>query len=189
MCYAEGMLHPWHDVRPGMKNLPLPAHFRAIIEIPKSSSNKYELDKQTGMLRLDRVLSSAVYYPANYGFVPQTLAEDNDPLDVLVFCAEKVPPLCICEARALGVMTMVDDGQPDHKIVATLINDPEFADYREATDFPKHTFKMLKRFFEDYKHLEGKAVEVDEIQPASRAFEIIDDALERYSEARRAGDL
>ena len=183
------MFHPWHDVTPGIASLTLPQHFRSIIEIPKSSSNKYELDKETGMLRLDRVLSSAVYYPANYGFIPQTLAEDDDPLDVLVFCAEKVPTLCICEARALGVMTMVDDGQPDHKIVATLINDPEFADYREATDFPKHTFKMLKRFFEDYKHLEGKAVEVDEIQPASVAHEIIQDSLQRYSEARRAGRL
>lgn len=183
------MFHPWHDVIPGIGTHELPHHFRAIIEIPKSSSNKYELDKQTGMLRLDRVLSSAVYYPANYGFIPQTLAEDDDPLDVLVFCAEKVPTLCITEARAIGVMTMVDDGQPDHKIVATLINDPEFADYHEASDFPKHTFKMLKRFFEDYKHLEGKAVEVDEIQPASVAHAIIEDSLQRYSEARRAGRL
>jgi len=183
------MIHPWHDVRPGIQNLNLPQNFRAIIEIPKGSSNKYELDKTTGMLRLDRVLSSAVYYTANYGFIPQTYAEDNDPLDVLVFCTEKVPPLCICEARAIGVMTMLDEGQPDHKIISVLINDPEFEDLKSIADFPKHTFKMLKRFFEDYKNLEGKAVEVDEIQPVERAHEIIEDSLQRYSEARRSGQL
>ncbi len=183
------MIHSWHDVRPGIQSLDLPKHFRSIIEIPKGSSNKYELDKQTGLLRLDRVLSSAVYYPANYGFIPQTYAEDNDPLDVLVFCTEKVPPLCICEARAIGVMTMLDEGQPDHKIISVLINDPEFEDLKTIEDFPKHTFKMLKRFFEDYKNLEGKIVEVDEIQPAERAHEIIEHALERYSNARRSGDL
>lgn len=183
------MIHPWHDVRPGIQTLNLPQNFRAIIEIPKGSSNKYELDKTTGMLRLDRVLSSAVYYPASYGFVPQTFAEDNDPLDVLVFCTETIPPLCICEARAIGVMTMLDEGQPDHKIISVLINDPEFEDFHSIADFPKHTFKMLKRFFEDYKNLEGKAVEVDEIQPVERAHEIIEDSLQRYSEARRSGEL
>ena len=183
------MIHPWHDVRPGLKEKSLPAHFRAIIEIPKGSSNKYELDKPTGMLRLDRVLSSAVYYPANYGFIPQTLAEDDDPLDVLVFCTEKVPTMCICEARAIGVMTMIDDGAPDHKIISVLINDHEFEDYQTIQDFPKHTFKMLKRFFEDYKQLEGKSVEVDEIQPAALAHEIIDASLVRYSEARQSGEL
>ena len=183
------MIHPWHDVRPGITELALPSHFRSIIEIPKGSSNKYELDKQTGMLRLDRVLSSAVYYPANYGFIPQTLAEDDDPLDVLVFCAEKVPTMCICEARAIGVMTMIDDGQPDHKIISVLINDSEFEEYQTIQNFPKHTFKMLKRFFEDYKQLEGKQVEVDEIQPVERAHEIIEASLVAYSEARQSGAL
>ena len=184
-----GMIHPWHDVRPGIQGLELPSHFRSIIEIPKGSSNKYELDKPTGMLRLDRVLSSAVYYPANYGFIPQTLAEDDDPLDVLVFCAEKVPTMCICEARAIGVMTMIDDGQPDHKIISVLINDSEFEEYQTIENFPKHTFKMLKRFFEDYKTLEGKTVEVDEIQPVERAHEIIEASLVAYSEARQSGAL
>ncbi len=188
-CLGLGMIHPWHDVRPGIQELALPAYFRSIIEIPKGSSNKYELDKQTGMLRLDRVLSSAVYYPANYGFIPQTLAEDDDPLDVLVFCAEKVPTMCICEARAIGVMTMIDDGAPDHKIISVLIHDSEFEEYQTIKNFPKHTFKMLKRFFEDYKQLEGKQVEVDEIQPAELAHEIIEDALVRYSEARQSGAL
>ncbi|HED54623.1 MAG TPA: inorganic diphosphatase [Phycisphaerales bacterium] len=183
------MVHPWHDVTPGIEGLPLPRQFRSIIEIPKGSSNKYELDKTTGMLRLDRVLSSAVYYPASYGFVPQTLAEDNDPLDVLVFCTEKIPPLCVCQSRAIGVMTMIDDGEPDHKIIAVLCDDPEYADFHTAADFSNHTFKMLKRFFEDYKMLEGKDVEVDEIMPAEVADSIIEDSLARYSMKRRMGGI
>ena len=183
------MFHPWHDVTPGISGLPLPPNFRAVIEIPKSSSNKYELDKMTGMLKLDRVLASAVYYPANYGFVPQTLAEDNDPLDVLVFSTEQIPSLCICEARVVGLMTMIDNGEPDHKVISVLINDPDFTEYRNAEDFPAHTFKMLKRFFEDYKVLEGKDVEVDDIKSAESAYEIIDDSLRRYSRARRNGEL
>src|SRR5690606_4484733 len=136
-----------------------------------------------------RVLSSAVYYPANYGFIPQTLAEDHDPLDVLVFCAEKIPTLTLCDARAIGVMTMIDGGEPDHKIVSVLVNDPEFADYQKASDFPRHTFKMLRRFFEDYKQLEGKEVAVDEIMPAEAAEAIIEDSLRRYHHARRAGEV
>ncbi len=153
------------------------------------SSNKYELEKSTGMLKLDRVLSSAVYYPANYGFVPQTLAEDNDPLDVLVFSTEKIPPLCICEARAVGMMSMIDEGDPDHKVVAVLLNDPVFSDYDTASDFPRHTFKVLKRFLEDYKTLEHKTVEVDEIMPPEAAHATTEDALERYSRKRRAGEI
>jgi inorganic pyrophosphatase len=183
------MLNPWHSVTPGVKGYDLPHHFRAVIEIPKGSSNKYELDKATGMLKLDRVLSSAVYYPANYGFIPQTLAEDGDPLDVLVFCAEEIPAMCLCEARAVGVMTMIDGGEPDHKIVSVLINDPEYSDYHKASDFPRHTFKMLRRFFEDYKMLEGKQVEVDEIMPAEAADAIIEDCLNRYHHARRSGKV
>ncbi len=183
------MIHPWHDVTPGVEGRDLPQIFKAIIEIPKGSSNKYELDKGSGMLMLDRVLSSAVYYPANYGFVPQTLAEDNDPLDVLVFCAEKIEPMCICHARVVGMMTMIDDGQPDHKIISVLTNDPEYADYEKASDFPRHTFKMLKRFFEDYKQLEGKGVEVDEIMPAEVAHAILEDSMNRYATARRTGAI
>lgn len=183
------MIHPWHDVTPAIDGDVLPRHFRAVIEIPKGSSNKYELEKKTGMLKLDRVLASAVYYPANYGFVPQTLAEDDDPLDVLVFSTEQIPPLCICEARAVGMLTMVDEGQPDHKIVAVLTNDPVYDDYHKASDFPRHTFKMLKRFLEDYKTLEGKQVEVDEVLPAEAADASIQDSLQRYSEYRRLGRI
>ncbi len=183
------MFHPWHDVTPAVEDRELPLGFRAVIEIPKGSVNKYELDKKSGMLKLDRTLSSAVYYPANYGFIPQTLAEDDDPLDVLVFASTPIEPMCICSARPVGVMEMVDEGAPDHKIVSVLTGDPEYAELRDAGDFPKHTFKMLKRFFEDYKNLEGKAVEVDEIQPVERAHEIIEESLQRYSEARRSGEL
>jgi len=183
------MIHPWHDVTPGSCSQPLPGHFRAVIEIPKGSHNKYELDKTSGMIKLDRVLSSAVYYPANYGFIPQTLAEDDDPLDVLVFSAEQVVPMCLVQARAVGLMSMIDDGQADHKIIAVLENDPIYDDYRSASDFPGHTFKMLKRFLEDYKVLEGKGVEVDEIMPAEAAHPIIENALNRYSDERRQGRI
>ena len=183
------MIHPWHDVTPGSCNHPLPGHFRAVIEIPKGSHNKYELDKRSGMIKLDRVLSSAVYYPANYGFIPQTLADDDDPLDVLVFSVEEVVPMCLVQARAVGLMTMIDDGQADHKIIAVLEQDPIYDDYKSASDFPRHTFKMLKRFLEDYKVLEGKDVEVDEIMPAEAAHPIIENALHRYSDERRRGHI
>lgn len=181
------MVHPWHDVTPGIEDLALPEHFRAVIEIPKGSSNKYEIDKKTGLLMLDRVLSSAVYYPANYGFIPQTLAEDDDPLDVLVYCTEDIPPMTVCQARAVGMMTMVDQGKPDHKIVSVLIGDPIYNEFAKASDFPSHIFKMLKRFFEDYKQLEGKAVEVDEIMPAQAAHAVVIDSLNRYSQHRVRG--
>lgn len=181
------MIHSWHDVVPTSEKGPLPLHFQSIIEIPKGSNLKFELDKSTGLLRLDRVLSSAVYYPANYGFVPQTLAEDNDPLDVLVYCTEEIPPLTICNARAVGVMTMVDHGDPDHKIIAVLQEDPIYNDFAAASNFPGHIFKLLRRFFNDYKALEGKEVKVDDIQPASLASSIIEDSLKRYEVAKRAG--
>jgi inorganic pyrophosphatase len=148
---------------------------------------KYELDKASGLIKLDRVLYSAVYYPANYGFIPQTLAEDDDPLDVLVLCQESVVPLTIIHARAIGLMTMIDSGKKDHKVIAIATEDPEFNSYREASEMPRHRLMMLRRFFQDYKQLEGKEVEVDEIRPAGEAYPIINDALRRYSEQRRKG--
>jgi inorganic pyrophosphatase len=151
------------------------------------SSVKYELDKRTGLLKMDRVLYSAVYYPANYGFIPQTLAEDDDPLDVLVLCQEPVVPLTLVKARAIGLMTMIDSGKKDHKILAVAIDDPEFNGFNEASELPIHRLSMLRRFFQDYKMLEGKAVEVDEFTPADFTYPIIEDALERYSEHRRRG--
>ena len=178
------MIHPWHDVTPGED---IPQEYNTIIEIPFGSSVKYELDKVSGLIKLDRVLYSAVYYPANYGFIPQTLAEDDDPLDVLVLCQETVVPLTIIQARTIGLMTMIDAGKKDHKIIAIASHDPEFNAYREAAEMPAHRLTMLRRFFQDYKQLEGKAVEVDHMQPAAMAYPIIEDALSRYSHQRRKG--
>ena len=175
------MIHPWHDVTPGHK---LPQEFDCIIEIPFGSSVKYELDKSSGLIRLDRVLYSAVYYPANYGFLPQTLAEDDDPLDVLVFCQETVVPLTIVHARAIGLMTMIDAGKQDHKIIAVATEDPEFSSYRDAAEMPSHRMLMLRRFFQDYKQLEGKQVQVEEIRPAYAASTVIERALARYKAER-----
>jgi inorganic pyrophosphatase len=178
------MTHAWHDVTPGEK---LPSEFTAVIEIPMGSSVKYELDKQTGMLRLDRILYSAVYYPANYGFIPQTFAEDDDPLDVLVLCQEAVAPLTLVNARAIGQMTMIDSGKKDHKILAVAVDDPEYNGFREATELPAHRLALLRRFFQDYKTLEGKAVEVDQFEPAKASWPIIEEALARYTSYRRRG--
>lgn len=178
------MTHAWHDISPGEH---LPQEFFAVIEIPLRSSVKYELDKQSGLIKLDRVLYSAVYYPANYGFIPQTLAEDDDPLDVLVLCQEAVVPLTVIQARAIGLMTMIDAGKKDHKVIAVATQDPEYNAYREASEMPEHRLAILRRFFLDYKQLEGKAVEVDEIAPAEHSYPVIEDALARYSHQRRKG--
>lgn len=171
------MTHPWHGVDPGIR---LPREFNAIIEISMGSSVKYELDKKTGLLKVDRMLYSAVYYPANYGFIPRTYAEDDDPLDVLVFCQEPVAPLTLVAARAIGLMTMVDTGKADHKIVAVALGDPDFEPLRELRELPPHRLLTLRRFFQDYKQLEGKAVEVDEFAPATAADPVIEAALESY---------
>ena len=183
------MVHPWHDVTPSIEGLDLPERFKCVIEIPKGSNLKFELDKGSGMLKLDRVLSSAVYYPANYGFIPQTLAEDHDPLDVLVYCTEEIPPMTLCNARAVGVMTMIDHGEPDHKIIAVLCEDPIYNEFKTADNFPGHIFKLLRRFFNDYKALEGKDVEVDAINPAPDAFRIINESLDRYFKSRQRGAI
>lgn len=178
------MTHPWHDVTPGEN---LPTQFIAVIEIPAGSNVKYELDKETGLLRLDRVLYSAVHYPANYGFIPQTYAEDDDPLDVLVLCQEPVAPLTLVRARAIGLMTMLDGGKADHKVLAVAVDDPEYNGFKDANQLPPHRLALLRRFFQDYKTLEGKAVEVDEFQAAATALPIIVEALDRYSQHRRRG--
>jgi inorganic pyrophosphatase len=179
-------MHPWHDLSPGER---VPQEFNAVIEIPLGSNVKYELDKESGLMKVDRVLYSAVYYPANYGFIPQTLAEDNDPLDVLVLCQEAVAPLTIMHARAIGSMTMIDAGAKDHKIIAVATGDPEFNGYREAGELPQHRLLMVRRFFQEYKQLEGKAVEVDRIESAASAYPIIEAALQSYSKKRRGHSL
>lgn len=178
---------PWHNVEPG--DGLLPAQFTAIIEIPLGSSNKYELDKKTGLLKLDRVLHSAVYYPANYGFIPQTLADDGDPLDVLVLGAEPVPPMCVVAARAIGLMTMKDNDELDHKIVAVHVNDPEFNSYHDVHQLPPHKLAVIKRFFEDYKSLEHKRVVVDDILPVDYAYPVIEHSLAIYQKWKAGEDV
>ena len=175
------MLHAWHDVSPGNE---VPRDFQAVIEIPLGSNVKYELDKPTGLLKVDRIIHSAVFYPANYGFIPQTYAEDSDPLDVLVLCQEPVQPLSLIKARAIGLMTMIDSGASDDKIIAVATRDPEFNGYREAKELPSHRLLVLKRFFLDYKQLEGKQVQVEAIRSAHAAVQVIAKALARYKKER-----
>jgi inorganic pyrophosphatase len=172
-------MHPWHDVELGED---IGNHFRAIIEIPKGSKVKYELDKRTGLLWLDRVLHSAVHYPANYGFLPQTFCADNDPLDVLVLGQEPVVPLCILRAKAIGMMTMSDDKGPDDKIIAVHVDDPEYVHYRDISELPRHRLQELERFFLDYKVLEGKVVSVDEMRGRIDAEHVIRDGARLYRE-------
>ena len=175
------MLHAWHDVSPGNEAA---RDFQAVIEIPLGSNVKYELDKPTGLLKVDRIMHSAVFYPANYGFIPQTYAEDNDPLDVLVLCQEPVQPLSLINARAIGLMTMIDSGASDDKIIAVATDDPEFNSYVEAQELPSHRLLVLKRFFQDYKQLEGKQVQVEDLRPAYAAVKVIEKALARYKKER-----
>lgn len=174
-------MHPWHDISPGEH---VPKEFTCVIEIPLGSSVKYELEKESGLIKMDRVLYSAVYYPANYGFIPQTLAEDGDPLDVLVLSQEAVVPLTIMHARAIGLMTMIDSGTKDHKVIAVATADPEFSTYHEAGELPQHRLLMVRRFFQDYKQLEGKVVEVDEIEAAENVYPVIENSLRGYRQKK-----
>ena len=179
-------MHPWHDCY--IDNTLVKTSFPAVIEIPKGSTNKYELDKETGLLRLDRVLYSAVHYPADYGFIPRTFCGDGDPLDVLVLSQEPVYPLTLVEARAIGVMRMRDDKGVDDKIVAISVRDPSFADYTHKDQLPGHVLRQVRRFFEDYKVLENKKVIVEDMLGPEEALAIILEALELYGKLRR-GEL
>ncbi|MFO0966359.1 MAG: inorganic diphosphatase [Gemmataceae bacterium] len=174
-------VHPWHDV-------PLPqdpaAWFPAYIEIPKGSKVKYELDKETGLLRVDRVLYSSVFYPANYGFIPRTFCDDDDPLDVLVVGQEEVAPGVLMRARAIGVMRMRDEKGGDDKIIAVHVDDPEYQNYRDISDLSPHRLRELQRFFLDYKALEGKEVIVDAPLGAGHALPIIQEAITFYLRLR-----
>jgi inorganic pyrophosphatase len=179
-------VHAWHDIYVDDKLID--REFPVVIEVPKGSKNKYELDKETGFLRLDRVLYSAVHYPANYGFIPRTYCDDGDPLDALVLGQEPVYPLTIVEARAIGVMRMRDDKGTDDKILAVNVRDPAVADYRDRNQLPVHVEREIKRFFQDYKVLEHKIVEVEDMLGPVDAFGILREALELYRRLRR-GEL
>jgi inorganic pyrophosphatase len=179
-------MHPWHDTY--VDDTLIATAFPVIVEIPKGSTNKYELDKETGLLRLDRVLYSAVYYPADYGFIPRTYCDDGDPLDALVLGQEPVYPLTIVEARAVGVMRMRDEKGVDDKIVAVSVRDPSFAEYTDKAQLPGHVLRQVRRFFEDYKVLEHKQVVVEDMLGPDDAVRIIKEALEMYRQLRR-GDL
>jgi len=179
-------MHPWHDCY--IDESVITTAFPAVIEIPKGSTNKYELDKETGLLRLDRVLYSAVHYPADYGFIPRTFCDDGDPLDVLVLGQEPVYPLTIVEARAVGAMRMRDEKGIDDKIVAVSVRDPAFADYTDHAQLPAHVLRQLRRFFEDYKVLEQKQVVVEDLIGPAQALDVIREALELYRKLRR-GEL
>ena len=176
-------MHPWHDSY--VDDTVIADAFPVIIEIPKGSTNKYELDKETGLLRLDRVLYSAVHYPADYGFIPRTYCDDGDPLDALVLGQEPVFPLTIVEARAIGVMRMRDEKGIDDKIVAVSVRDPSFAHYTDKDQLPGHVLRQVRRFFEDYKVLEHKQVVVEDLLGPKDAIRIIRDALDLYRKLRR----
>ena len=176
-------MHPWHDTP--VDESAMTTAFPVIVEIPKGSTNKYELDKDTGLLRLDRVLYSAVHYPADYGFIPRTYCGDGDPLDVLVLGQEPVYPLTIVEARAVGVMRMRDEKGVDDKIVAVSVRDPSFEGYTDKAQLPPHVLRQVRRFFEDYKTLEHKQVVIEDLLGPEDAFRIIREALEMYRELRR----
>lgn len=173
--------HPWHDLEIGEN---APSLVNAVIEIPQGSRAKYELDKTSGLLKLDRVLFSSVHYPANYGFLPKTLCDDNDPLDILVMSQIDIQPLCIVQAKVIGVMHMVDGDEIDDKIIAVAANDPSVSHFEDIWQLPKHMIDELQNFFEEYKKLEKKEVEVKEFQNRQQAMKIVEDSIKMYSTSK-----
>jgi inorganic pyrophosphatase len=154
----------------------------AVIEIPRGSKVKYELDKDTGLLYVDRILYSSVVYPHNYGFIPKTLCEDGDPLDVLVLMQEPVVPMCFLRVRPIGVMQMLDQGEQDDKVIAVHADDPEYKGFTDISQLPPHRLAEIRRFFEDYKKNEHKEVKVDEIMGAAEAVKCVKESLNMYQE-------
>jgi inorganic pyrophosphatase len=171
------MSHAWHDVPIGDD---APAKFHAVIEIPKASKVKYELDKETGLIVVDRVLYSSVVYPANYGFIPQTLGDDHDPLDVLVLMQEPVVPLSILRVKPIGMMTMVDQGENDEKIISVNLDDPEYLGYNDINELQGHRLEELRSFFEDYKKLEKKEVAVQDFLGPEQARTAVRHCMQLY---------
>jgi inorganic pyrophosphatase len=169
--------HPWHGVSPGKD---APSIVNALIEIPQGSRSKYEVDKDSGLLRLDRVIYSSFHYPINYGFIPQTLGQDDDPLDILVLCSQSIQPLCLVEATVIGNMQMIDTGKQDDKIIAVATRDPSVNHYTNVDELQQHFLLELRNYFEQYKVLENKKVEIDNFQDKAAAVKIINEAIDYY---------
>ncbi|GAA4786790.1 inorganic diphosphatase [Olivibacter ginsenosidimutans] len=178
-----GTAHPWHDVTVGDA---IPNEVIAVIEIPSGSRTKYELDKPSGLIRLDRVLFSPVHYPANYGLIPQTYYSDGDPLDILVICSEALVPMSLVKARIIGMMEMIDSDMDDNKIIAVAANDASLAYVKNIEDLPPHTTHEFRNFFEDYKKLEGKSVQVLGFKGRSAAFACIMESIALYKQEIKA---
>jgi len=172
-------VNPWHDFPVGAHP---PEVVTAVVEIPRGSRNKYELDKASGQFRLDRVLFSAVHYPGDYGFIPRTLHEDNDPLDIIVIINEPTFPGCQIDCRPLGVLKLLDRGEPDDKIVAVPSNDPFYHEYFDIADISQHYLKEVEHFFHIYKDLEGRRVEIVGWEKSEAAMSVIQDSIDRYEE-------
>ncbi len=172
------VLHPWHGAGYGDK---APAIVNGLIEISQGSKCKYEIDKNTGLLKLDRVIYSSFHYPVNYGFIPQTLGDDGDPLDILVMCSESIQPLCLVEATVIGNMQMIDNGEKDDKIIAVASKDPSVNHITDIGEIPDHFFAVLKNYFEQYKVLENKKVEIDNFQNKEAAYKVINEAIQLYT--------
>lgn len=169
----------WHDIDP--KRI-LPQDFLAVVEIPKGSKKKYELDKETGLIILDRILYTSTHYPANYGFIPRTYADDLDPLDVLLLCSEPIEPLTLVRCYPIGVISMIDGGHNDEKIIAIPFADPTYNEYKNIDELPRHIFDEMKHFFEVYKALEHKTTAVQEVSGPQQAINIIKVAIDNYVE-------
>lgn len=177
---------PWHHVAKGNTK---PALINGIIEIPKGTRAKYELDKESGLLILDRVIYSSMYYPANYGFIPQTYCDDKDPLDILVISQIDVVPLCIVPSKVIGVMRMLDNGEADDKIIAVSAGDPSVSHISDISELPAHFISELRNFFEDYKKLEKKTVKVEEFLGREIALEILEESFKLYNKHFRGGSI
>ncbi|MBT1701649.1 inorganic diphosphatase [Chryseosolibacter indicus] len=171
------VLHPWHEVSTGKQP---PQHVNALIEIPRGSKAKYEIDKESGLLKLDRVIYASMYYPLNYGFIPQTLGEDHDPLDIVVLTQVSVVPLCIIPSKVIGVMQMIDRGEADDKIIAVAEQDPSVSNINDVDDLPQYLRDELQHFFENYKTLENKKVVIDKFLSKDKAYEIISNGIGYY---------
>ena len=169
----------WHDISPEYITT---KSFSAVIEITKGSKIKYELDKKSGLLRLDRILYTSTHYPANYGFIPRTYADDGDPLDVLVLCAESIYPMTLMQVYPIGVMRMLDGGKMDDKIIAVPISDPTYLGIDSIDHLPPHIFDEIMHFFTVYKNLENKTTAVEEIASRTNAIKVVDEAIDRYIE-------